>query len=144
MSFNLKIYKMINNNYLIDFEKNSGIEENHLNSLQFPVQLPNDYLDLLKSFNGGNGTVGEEYLILHKVEELIKINKDYKIAKFDNKFFIIGSNGSGELIALDTRKKNPIYVLIPYIFEYDAIIELSNNVEGLFQRIFEKGYFGTP
>ena len=144
MSFNLKIYKMINNNYLIDFEKNSGIEENHLNSLQFPVQLPNDYLDLLKNFNGGNGTVGEEYLILHKVEELIKINKDYKIAEFDNKFFIIGSNGSGELIALDTRKKNPIYVLIPYIFEYDAIIELSNNVEGLFQRIFEKGYFGTP
>ena len=76
-------------------------------------------------------------------EELNEINKDYEIAEFDPNIFIIGSNGSGELIAIGRSKNSLIYILIPYIFEYDAIIELASDVDGLFKKIFKEGYFGT-
>tara|TARA_R110001583_G_C5332668_1_gene378502 strand:+ start:68 stop:475 length:408 start_codon:yes stop_codon:yes gene_type:complete len=134
---------MIKKEYLEEFEKNAGIEPENLNSLKFTIEIPQDYLEFLKEFNGGEGDVGEEYLVLHKAEELNEINTDYEIAEFDPKIFIIGSNGSGELIAIDTRKNSPIYILIPSIFEYDAIIELASDVNGLFKRIFTEGYFGT-
>ena len=80
--------------------------------------------------------------MLHQAEKLNDINADYKIVEFDTSLFIIGSNGSGQLIAIDARNTNPSYLLIPYIFEYDAIIELSTNVEDLFKQIYEEGYFG--
>ena len=133
---------MIEEEYLVGFQKNSGLEESQLKLLEFPIELPEDYINLLKIFNGGEGEIGEEYLVLHQAEKLNDINADYKIAEFDANLFIIGSNGSGELIAIDARNKNPSYISIPYIFEYDAIIELSTNIEDLFKRIYEEGYFG--
>ena len=99
---------MIKDEYLTEFEKNTGIEQNQLKSLKFPIELPEEYINLLKIFNGGEGDVGEEYLVLHKAEELNEINKDYEMAEFDTKIFIIGSNGSGELIAIDFREKESI------------------------------------
>ena len=42
-------------------------------------QLPVDYRSFLLKSNGGEGFVGEHYLVLWKVEELIEFNRDYAV-----------------------------------------------------------------
>jgi hypothetical protein len=132
---------MIKKEYLADFECNPGITEEQLGHLKLPRRLPADYLDLLKEMNGGEGDVGDEYLILDKAEQLLEINQDTEIADFDKDLFIIGGNGGGELIVIDFRRPKPKYVIMPYIFEYEAMIELGSSIEELFKRVHDIGYF---
>lgn len=126
--------------FLKEFASNGGttidLEENKLLS-----RLPKDYINFMKTCNGGEGFVGEEYLILFRLEELEGINKDYKIEEFDKDIILIGSNGASEAIGLDLRNNNFKYILIPFLFEYEAIIELSDSFNGFIKRIIEKGYF---
>ena len=58
--------------------------------------LPNDYIELMKKHNGGEGDIGETWLILYPLEELQEINDDYEIEEILPGHIIIGSNG-GEL-----------------------------------------------
>ncbi|MDW5289617.1 SMI1/KNR4 family protein [Formosa sp. PL04] len=132
---------MIKKEYLKTFSNNSGITTNKLESLKFPKNLPQDYLEFLIIFNGGEGFVGENYLVLTKAESLLQLNMDSGIDTFDNQIFLIGGNGASEAIAIDFRNDNPKYILLPLIFEYDAILELGATIEDLFAHIFEKGFF---
>lgn len=131
---------MILDKYLLKFNKNTGIKPEKLNVLEFKISLPQNYFDLLTAFNGGEGEVGNNYLWLYKAEEL---NESYNSAEFDSKIFIIGNNGSGEFIEIDARNNNFTYILLPMIFEYEAIIELSSDINELFKHIYEYGYFGN-
>jgi hypothetical protein len=127
--------------YLRDFSQNKGMSEKSLNSLELRNDLPKDYLELLQKYNGGEGFIAEEYLVLHKAEEIKRLNKEYGIENFDTKIFLIGNNGNGEAIGIDLRNEKTEYILIPYSFEYKSIIKLAENINGLFKRIYEKGYF---
>mgnify|MGYP003626296418 CR=1 FL=1 len=132
---------MIKNEYLAEFNSNSGITTESLISLKLPKRLPTDYIEFLKKFNGGEGFVGEEYLVLEKAEKLLERNKNYKIEEFDKNIFLIGGNGAGEGVAIDFRNDKPRYILIPLIFEYDAILYLGKNIKELFEQIYENGFF---
>lgn len=46
------------------------------------VVLPNDYIEFMKKHNGGQGDIGETWLILYRLEELQEINDDYEIEVF--------------------------------------------------------------
>jgi hypothetical protein len=77
--------------------------------------LPDDYLSILSELNGGEGFVGEEYLILWKAEELILFNKEYEADVYAPGIFLFGSNGGGEGFGFDTRSKPYKIVQIPFI-----------------------------
>ncbi|CAM4417928.1 SMI1/KNR4 family protein [Zobellia nedashkovskayae] len=128
---------------LKEFNGNTGLEKATLDSLGLRMDLPKDYVELFQKFNGGEGFIGEEYVVLHKAEELENVNAECGIQQFDSKIFLIGNNGAGEAIGIDFRNEKPVYILIPYIFDYDAIIRLAENTDGLFKRIYENGYFST-
>ena len=65
------------------------------------VVLPNDYIEFMKRPNGGQGDIGDTWLILYRLEELQEINDDYEIEVFLPGHIIIGSNGGGELYGID-------------------------------------------
>lgn len=46
------------------------------------VVLPNDYIELMKKHNGGEGDIGETWLILYPLEELQEIMMIMKLKKF--------------------------------------------------------------
>ena len=129
--------------YLKDFNRNKGLNGEYLNSLELRNDLPKDYIELFNKFNGGEGFIADEYLVIHKAEDVNRINKEYGIENFDAEIFLIGNNGNGEAIGIDLRNKKSEYILIPYLFEHNAIIKLAENINGLFKRIYEKGYFET-
>lgn len=126
--------------YLKDFETNNGITVDLIES-SIIDKLPDEYLNFMKKYNGGAGFIGEEYLTLFKIEEIDKINNDYGVEEFDEDIVLIGSNSASEAIALDFRDKKTKYILIPSLFDYEAIIELSDSLYGFFKRVFETGYF---
>lgn len=66
-----------------DIEKNEHRASDELIKTvqdQLDFVQPNDYIDLMKAFDGGEGEIGENsWLCLFPIEELIEINEDYKI-----------------------------------------------------------------
>jgi hypothetical protein len=63
---------------------------------EFDVVFSEDYKTFLKWSNGGEGYIGENYISLWKVENLITLNKEYQIQKYlSNSFLAIGTDGGG-------------------------------------------------
>lgn len=86
----------------------------HLKEIK-SFELPDDYLSCLVEANGGEGFIGEEYLILWKIEELEQFNREYEVETYAPGLFLFGSNGGGEGFGFDTRSKPYKIVQVPFI-----------------------------
>jgi hypothetical protein len=132
---------MIDKNMFLKFNFNSISDLSEIETLVTQKKVSRDYLELLKLGNGGEGFIGNEYLILYKNEDLVKINNQYEIEKYVPGIFIFGSNGGDEALAFDYRNDKIKYILIPFMFEYDTIIELGKTIEEFLDRIYQNGFF---
>ena len=66
--------------------------------------LPTAYLDAMRIANGGVGFVGNRYVQLWKVEDLLERNRKYEVERYAPSLFLIGSNGGGEAYAFNLTK----------------------------------------
>ncbi|WP_455616675.1 SMI1/KNR4 family protein [Eisenbergiella sp.] len=96
------------------------------------VVLPKQYLEFMKTHNGGKGDIGETWLELFSLEELQEINDDYCIEDFLPDHIIIGSNGNGELYGIDSEG---MYFNVPAIMEEDEVIVLGGDINLLPDKI---------
>lgn len=85
------------------------------------VVLPNDYIEFMKKHNGGQGDIGETWIILYRLEELQEINDDYEIEVFLPGHIIIGSNGN--------------YFNVPVLIDEDDVAVLGTEIELLPDKI---------
>lgn len=99
------------------FTLNPGIPRDSLDAIMaaLPVELPNDYLAFLMDSNGGEGTLGENYVSLWKAEDLLPNNVAYAVAQFAPHLFLFGSDGGGEAYAFDTSDRSFGVVQVPFI-----------------------------
>lgn len=65
--------------------------------------------------NGGEGFLGEDYLILWGAEELAQFNREYEVQEYAPGLVLFGSDGGGEGFAFDTRSSPPQIVQVPFI-----------------------------
>ena len=79
------------------------------------VALPSDYLDFLRQHNGGEGFVGDNYIIFWKAEELADFNREYEVEKYAPGIFLFGSSGGGEGYGFDTQSAAMPIVCVPFI-----------------------------
>jgi len=82
-------------------------------ALKFP--LPESYVKFLLTANGGEGFIGDSYVILWRVEELISANAAYNVAEFAPGLFLFGSNGGGEAFGFNTCSDAESIVSIPFV-----------------------------
>jgi cell wall assembly regulator SMI1 len=88
-------------------------------------KMPQDYRDFLLKKNGGEGLIGDNYLILWSAEDLAQFNKDYEVLEYAPGLILIGSDGGGEGFAFDVREKPAPIVQVPFIgmaLEYATVI----------------------
>jgi hypothetical protein len=78
-------------------------------------KLPGDYIEFLKITNGGEGFIGENYIILWGIEELISQNESYEVELNAPGLLIFGTDGGGEAFGFDTRKGKWPVVQIPFV-----------------------------
>ena len=101
------------------------------------VSLPDDYLAFLRQANGGEGFVGAAYVILWRIEELLKFNEEYKAAEFAPELFLFGSNGGGEAFAFDLRFKEKPIVSVPFItLELEDAITMGANFREFIEALY--------
>jgi hypothetical protein len=65
--------------------------------------------------NGGEGFIGESYLILRSIEELISANAAYNVTEFAPQLFLFGSNGGGQAFGFDISSAARPIVSIPFV-----------------------------
>lgn len=103
-------------NHLSEFAANAGSGSGELKAAQESLNfvLPEDYRVFMKARNGGEGFIGENYVIIWKLGELAEFNREYEVNKYAPGLVLFGSNGGGEGFGFDTRTQNSI-VMVPFI-----------------------------
>ena len=113
------------------FSLNPAISSNGLEAVMkgLGLNLPHDYKEFLLSSNGGEGLIGENYIVFWRAEDLEPLNAGYEVANFAPGFLLFGSDGGGEAYAFDTRKSPWEVVQIPFIGMDDPIARGSSFTE---------------
>ncbi|MBO9128511.1 SMI1/KNR4 family protein [Bacillus sp. 165] len=99
------------------FNFNESIPKEELEKVEkeLNVKFPSDYVEFMIKSNGGEGNIGESYLRLWKIEELVKGNEDYSVSEFAPGLLIIGSDGGGTAFGYDFREEIPDLVEVDFI-----------------------------
>ena len=79
------------------------------------LRLSDEYKELLRCFDGGEGFIGENYLILWSASELIQFNEEYEVQKYVPDVFLFGSSGGGEAFGFDLRDGARSILQLPFI-----------------------------
>lgn len=91
-------------------------------------KLPEDYKKFLQTFSGYDNSIGPEYVSLWDIDEIIGSNVDLSLMEYLPNTLGIGSNGSGECIAMEyTSEDNYRIVLTPFLFEKECHIEIGSS-----------------
>jgi hypothetical protein len=82
---------------------------------QLNVKLPREYVMFLRTANGGEGFIGNSYIILWGAEELVCMNEAYEVQRYVPGLLIFGSSGGGEAYGFDTRPSRWNIVQVPFV-----------------------------
>jgi len=77
--------------------------------------LPDDFRAFLQATNGGEGFIGENYIMLWTAEELGELNEAYPVKECAPGLLLFGSDGGGEGYAFDMRTSPPPIVMVPFV-----------------------------
>jgi cell wall assembly regulator SMI1 len=100
------------------------------------IRLPTDFRKFLLTRGGGEGFIGEHYLIAWSASELVELNEAYQVKMHAPGLILIGSDGGGEGFAFDTRNGQFNIVQVPFIgmcFEDARLV--ANSFTGLLERM---------
>lgn len=79
-------------------------------------KLPNDYKSFLLNFEGFENFIGNEYVRLWDIDELIETNVGYEIIENLPLTIGIGTDGAGEFIAIEKSQQDSVRVVLsPFI-----------------------------
>jgi len=71
-------------------------------SARVGVALPESYLEFLRAHNGGEGFIGDNYIVFWEAEEVIDFNREYEVESYAPGIFLFASDGGGEGFGFDT------------------------------------------
>ncbi len=86
--------------------------------------LPDDYLEFMKSNDGGEGFIGgNKYLCIWSVENLIDWNKKYNVEMYAPGYFVFASDGDGTAYAFDKKTSSIVaFQFIGMLMEDESIV----------------------
>lgn len=131
----LKMYRKLAD-YMVLMDKKAGASDDKIQNAFVRVgdQLPKDYLSLLRFSNGVEGRIGNQYLILWSIEEIIPLNEAYEIDEFAPGLMLFGSDGGDLAYAFDLRHQQPEIVEVPFIgMDLESVKYLSKDIIGFFE-----------
>ena len=102
------------------------------------LRLPKDYEKFLQEMDGGEGFIGNAYLILWHAGELLELNKSYAVAEFAAGLFLFGSDGGGEAFAFDMRSDAKPIVSVPFVgMELEVARPVASNFKAFLEELFK-------
>jgi SMI1 / KNR4 family (SUKH-1) len=113
---------------------------------RFNFAFPADYYQFMSQYDGGEGFIGEHYLVLWKNSQLKQFNDEYEFSIYAPGLVAFGSNGGGEALAFDTRVEPYSVVIVPFIGMCDDdAIPLASSFSDFLNRLKNdnRSYFGN-
>jgi hypothetical protein len=102
-------------------------------SVRLGVELPADYVALLQCHNGGEGFIGDNYIVLWKAEEVPDFNREYEVHEYAPGILLFGSDGAGEGYGFDTRTPAMPIVRVPFIgMDLRYATPVAANIQEMF------------
>ncbi len=112
---------------------NPPVEGNKVKKVEaeLDVTFPNDYIEFISYSNGAEGSIGENYLILWSIEDIVELNEDYGVNEFAKGLVLFGSDGGDTAFAFDKRTNETQIVTVPFIgMDLNEITTCSNTFNG--------------
>jgi len=125
---------------LVKFNGNPPADASSIRQMETDAgfRLPEDYAKFLQGMDGGEGFVGNAYLILWHATELLEMNKAYQVAEYAPGLFLFGSDGGGEAFAFDTRTEAKPIVSVPFVgMELKLVQPLGPNFKAFLEQLFK-------
>jgi hypothetical protein len=105
-------------------------------------QLPVSYVEHIEGLNGWEGDLGggDGYVVIWNKETIQSRWADYHMAEFISDYwFPFGSDGGGEMLCFDLRRRDDVVFLMPYVGmsdaeamrRYDSFKTLSVKIQAL-------------
>ncbi|AZF45448.1 MULTISPECIES: SMI1/KNR4 family protein [unclassified Pseudomonas] len=108
-------------------------------STRLGVALPESYIEFLKQHDGGEGFIGDSYIIFWKAEELIDFNREYEVEIYAPGIFLFASNGGGEGYGFDMEDTAMPVVRVPFIgMDRQYAISVASDLPDLFARLADR------
>lgn len=105
-------------------------------SARVGVAPPESYLEFLRAHNGGEGFIGDNYIVFWKAEELVDFNREYEAETYAPGIFLFASNGGGEGYGFDTLDAAMPIVQIPFVgMDRQHAIPVATDLPDLFARL---------
>lgn len=103
--------------YLSEFELNQPCTQKSINDLEKneKISLPSEYQEFMLCSDGGEGSIGDSYLSLWKIGDIVELNEDYGVDEFAPGLLIIGSDGGDTAYCIDTNSEKLPFVEVPFI-----------------------------
>jgi SMI1 / KNR4 family (SUKH-1) len=102
------------------------------------IPLPADYVQFLLKMDGGEGFIGEHFVMLWSVERFVEMNTGTYFAEAAPGLVVFGSDGGGEAFGFDARSTPPPIVMIPYSgMEWDVAIMLAPDFNSFLQHLYQ-------
>ncbi|MBL4898840.1 MAG: SMI1/KNR4 family protein [Colwellia sp.] len=97
-----------------DWNKEVGATEDEMDELKRSVSfsLPDEYLDLLRFSNGGEGPllVQPWHFVLDNVSDVLEPSIRSNYEEFFPGYFVFGGNGGGELVAIEIETEKVVSI----------------------------------
>jgi hypothetical protein len=117
-------------------ELNPPVEENKIKKVEteLGITFPKDYIEFISNSNGAEGSLGENYLIIWSIEDIIELNEAYGVNDFSKGLVVFGSDGGDTAFAFDTRTNETHIVTVPFIgMDLEEVTTCSNTFNGFLQ-----------
>ena len=98
--------------------------------------LPADYKFYLDNYEPFEGDIGEQYISLYSVADLIAFNSEFNTEEKEANTILIGSNGASESIGIRFFEEGEHQVVIAqYITDIDDHIEVGDSFTDTIKRL---------
>jgi hypothetical protein len=98
--------------------------------------IPQDYLGFLRGSNGGEGFLGQSYVILWRAEDLQRLNAGYEVGLYAPGLLLVGSSGGGDAFAYDKRQQPWRLVRVPFVgMDLRLVDPMADTFEGFLRAL---------
>lgn len=96
-------------------------------------------IEFFKAHDGGEGFIGDGYIIFWRVEEVVDFNREYEVGTYAPGIFWFASNGGGEGYGFDTSDVAMPVVRVPFIgMDRQHAILVARDIPDLFAQLAEQ------
>jgi cell wall assembly regulator SMI1 len=104
-------------------------------------RVPADYREFLAASNGGEGFIGDNFLLLWRMDELVELNEAYAVAEaLGDGVLLFGSNGGGEAYGFDCRSGPWTVIQVPFVpMELELVERVAQSFAEFLQSLAGAG-----